>query len=83
MKLSDFDYHLPKEFIAQRPLEERDQSRLMVLDREKQTIEHHQFFELPELLDPDSVFVLNESKVIPARLKFKIGNGNLDYSALT
>ncbi len=78
MKLSDFDYHLPKEFIAQRPLKDRDKSRLMVLDREKQTIEHHQFFELPELLDKDSVLVLNESRVIPARLKFKMGNGNAE-----
>ena len=78
MKLSDFDYHLPKEIIAQRPLKERDQSRLMVLDREKQTIEHHKFFELPELLDPNSVLVLNESKVIPARLRFKMGNANAE-----
>jgi len=78
MKLSDFDYDLPKEFIAQRPLEERDQSKLMVLNRKDQSIEHHQFFELPELLDPNSILVLNESKVIPARLKFKMGNGNAE-----
>lgn len=78
MQLSEFDYNLPKEFIAQRPLEERDQSKLMVLNRENQSIEHHQFFELPELLDANSVLVLNESKVIPARLKFKMGNGNAE-----
>jgi len=78
MNLSDFDYSLPKEFIAQEPLKERDQSKLMVLNREKQTIEHHRFFELPELLDPNSVLVLNESRVIPARLKFKIGEGNAE-----
>jgi S-adenosylmethionine:tRNA ribosyltransferase-isomerase len=78
VKLSDFDYHLPKEMIAQHPLEERDQSKLMVLDRETKTIEHHRFFELPELLDPNSVLVFNESRVIPARLKFKIGNGNAE-----
>jgi len=78
MRLSDFSYDLPKEFIAQRPLKERDQSKLMVLDRETQSIEHHRFFELPELLDPDSVLVLNESKVIPARLKFKMGDGNAE-----
>jgi len=78
LRLPDFDYHLPKEMIAQRPLSERDQSRLMVLDREKKTIEHHQFFELADLLSPDSVLVLNESRVIPARLKFKMGNGNAE-----
>jgi S-adenosylmethionine:tRNA ribosyltransferase-isomerase len=50
----------------------------MVLGRRTQSIEHHRFFELPELLDPNSVLVLNESKVIPARLKFKMGNGNAE-----
>ncbi|MBU1018081.1 tRNA preQ1(34) S-adenosylmethionine ribosyltransferase-isomerase QueA [Patescibacteria group bacterium] len=78
MNLSDFDYHLPKEMIAQRPLKNRDQSKLMVLNRADQTIEHHQFFELPTLLDENSVLVLNESKVIPARLKFEMGNGNAE-----
>lgn len=78
MKLSEFDYSLPKEFIAQKPLEERDQSKLMVLGRDKQSIEHHQFFELPDLLDKNSVLVFNESKVIPARLKFKIGESNAE-----
>lgn len=78
MNLRDFDYHLPKEMIAQRPLEERDQSKLMVLNREDQTIEHHQFFELPELLDENSVLVLNESRVIPARLRFPLGNGKAE-----
>lgn len=78
MNLSKFDYHLPQEMIAQRPLKDRDQSKLIVLNREEQTIEHHQFFELPELLDKDSVLVLNESKVIPARLKFKMGNGHAE-----
>lgn len=78
MNLSDFDYHLPKEMIAQRPLEERDQSKLMVLNRRKGKIEHHQFFELPELLDENTVLVFNESRVIPARIKFKLGNGNAE-----
>ncbi len=76
MRLADFDYHLPKELIAQRPLDVRDESKLMVLDRGAQKIGHHRFFELPELLDADSVLVFNESRVIPARLKFKLGNGN-------
>jgi S-adenosylmethionine:tRNA ribosyltransferase-isomerase len=75
MNLSDFDYHLPKEFIAQIPLDERDKSKLMVLDRKDKTISHHRFFELPELLDKKSVLVFNESRVIPARLKFRFGEG--------
>jgi S-adenosylmethionine:tRNA ribosyltransferase-isomerase len=78
LKLSDFDYQLPKEMIAQRPLAERDQSRLMVLNRADGTIEHHRFFELPELLGEDCVLVFNESRVIPARLKFKLGESNAE-----
>jgi len=78
MNLADFDYHLPKEFIAQKPLEKRDESKLMVLDRETESISHHQFFELPEILDTNSVLVLNESRVIPARIKFKLGNGKAE-----
>lgn len=78
MNLADFDYHLPKELIAQKPLEIRDQSKLMVLDRESQVRTHHQFFELPKLLTPGSVLVMNQSKVIPARLLFKVGNGKAE-----
>ncbi|MBU0705847.1 tRNA preQ1(34) S-adenosylmethionine ribosyltransferase-isomerase QueA [Patescibacteria group bacterium] len=75
MHLADFDYHLPKELIAQKPLAKRDQSKLMVLDRKTGSISHHQFFELPDLLESDSVMVFNESRVIPARFRFKLGNG--------
>ena len=78
LRLSDFDYELPKELIAQKPLDVRDESKLMVLNRENQTIEHHRFFELPKLLDKDSVLVFNQSRVIPARLKFRIGEGNAE-----
>lgn len=78
MDLADFDYHLPKEFIAQKPLEKRDQSKLMVLDRKTESWMHHQFLDLPEILEPNSVLVLNESRVIPARLKFKLGNGKAE-----
>lgn len=78
MNLADFDYHLPKEFIAQRPLKERDQSKLMALDRTNKSWSHHQFFELPELLEPNSVLVFNESRVIPARLRFTLGNGKAE-----
>ena len=78
MNLADFDYHLPKELIAQKPLEKRDQSGLMVLDRKTGSWTHHQFFELPEILEANSVLVFNESRVIPARLKFKLGNGKAE-----
>jgi len=74
MNLADFDYQLPKEYIAQKPLEIRDQSKLMVLSRSEKSRTHHQFFELPKLLTPGSVLVMNQSKVIPARLLFNIGS---------
>ncbi len=75
MKLSDFDFDLPKSFIAQKPLKNRDESKLMVINRGNKSIKHHHFFELPELIDQNSVLVFNQSKVIPARLRFKLGNG--------
>jgi len=68
MHLSDFDYHLPQERIAQTPVEPRDASRMLVLRREIGQIEHRQFRELPEYLHPGDVLVLNETRVIPARL---------------
>ena len=68
MKTSDFDYHLPTELIAQTPAEPRDRSRLMVVHRKDGTIEHRHFFEIVDFLDPGDVLVLNESRVIPARL---------------
>ena len=68
MKSSDFDYHLPPEFIAQTPMEPRDHSRLMVLRRGNGSIEHHRFFEIVDFLQPGDVLVLNDSRVIPARL---------------
>lgn len=64
----DFDFDLPEELIAQEPLAQRDQSRLMVLDRSQETIAHRSFFELPELLHEGDVLVLNDSRVFPARL---------------
>lgn len=69
MRTSDFDYHLPAELIAQTPIEPRDHSRLMVLDRNTGSIEHRRFFEIAEFLSPGDVLVLNESRVIPARLR--------------
>ena len=68
LRTSDFFYDLPEELIAQHPMEQRDQSRLMVLDRENGTIEHRHFFDILEYLKPDDVLVINDSKVIPARL---------------
>ncbi len=68
MKTSDFYYDLPEELIAQTPLEQRDASRLMVLDRNTGKTEHRRFYELPELLCPGDCLVLNDSRVLPARL---------------
>lgn len=68
MKLSQFKFNLPKELIADYPEEDRDNSRLMVLDRKTQTIEHRQFKDLIEYFDEGDVFVLNNTKVFPARL---------------
>lgn len=64
----DFHYHLPEHLIAQEPIEPRDQSGMMVLDREKQKISHHIFHELPDFVPPDTMLVVNDTKVFPARL---------------
>ncbi|HXX32012.1 MAG TPA: tRNA preQ1(34) S-adenosylmethionine ribosyltransferase-isomerase QueA [Myxococcaceae bacterium] len=68
MALADYDYALPPEAIAQFPLPERDASRLLVLDRRTGRVAHRGISELPELLRPGDLLVLNESRVIPARL---------------
>jgi S-adenosylmethionine:tRNA ribosyltransferase-isomerase len=68
MRTSDFDYHLPPELIAQIPLEPRDHSRLMVMDRARKSIDHQHFYQLPELLHRGDILVFNDSRVIPARL---------------
>lgn len=68
MKTSDFDYDLPKELIAQDPLEDRSASRLMVLHRKSGTIEHRVFHDIVEYLRPGDCLVRNNTKVIPARL---------------
>jgi len=69
MKTSDFDYYLPSELIAQTPVEPRDQSRLMVLNRRHGLIEHRRFFEILDYLQAGDVLVFNDSRVIPARLE--------------
>ena len=68
MKTSDFLYDLPEELIAQTPLPQRDASRLLVLDRTSGEIEHRRFHDLPEYLLPGDCLILNDSRVIPARL---------------
>ncbi|HAX03297.1 MAG: tRNA preQ1(34) S-adenosylmethionine ribosyltransferase-isomerase QueA [Tenericutes bacterium GWC2_34_14] len=68
MKVNDFDFELPKELIAQHPSEKRDHSRLMVLNREAETIEHRHFYDILDYLTDEHVLVLNNTKVIPARL---------------
>lgn len=67
-KTKDFDYDLPKELIAQTPLEPRDSSRLMLLDRATGAVEHHHFYDLADFLNPGDCLVLNDSRVLPARL---------------
>jgi len=69
MKTSDFDYNLPPELIAQRPVEPRDHSRLMVLNREGGFMEHRRFSEIANYLRGGDVLVFNDSRVIPARLR--------------
>ena len=68
MKLSHFQFNLPEELLAEFPAENRDESRLMVLNREKRTIEHHQFKDVINYFDEGDVMVLNNTKVFPARL---------------
>ena len=68
MKTSDFYYELPKKLIAQTPIERRDSSRLMVLDKHTGKTEHRHFYNLADYLDPGDCLVLNNSRVIPARL---------------
>ena len=68
MKKSEFYFDLPEELIAQTPLERRDASRLMLLDRVSGEIEHRHFYELPELLREGDCLVMNDSRVLPARL---------------
>ena len=68
MKVSDFDYYLPKELIAQTPIQKRDESRLMVLNRADETITHKVFKDILDYLKPGDCLVRNNTKVIPARL---------------
>ena len=75
MKVSEFNYELPEELIAQTPLEKRDESRLMVLNAKKQTIEHKIFKDIINYLEPGDCLVRNNTKVIPARIYGKKETG--------
>ena len=68
MKTKDFDYALPEELIAQTPIERRDASRLLCLDKATGEFSHHHFYELPDFLKPGDCMILNNSRVLPARL---------------
>ena len=68
MKLEEFDYNLPEELIAQTPIKQRDASRLMVLDKKTGEIEHKHFYDIIDYLNPGDTLVLNDTKVLPARL---------------
>ena len=75
MRLQDFDYHLPPRLIAQEPVDPRDQSRLLVLDRRTRSRAHRRFCNLAEYLEPGDVLVINDTKVRPARLIGKKQSG--------
>ena len=83
MKVSDFKYNLPEELIAQTPIEKRDTSRLMVLNKSKKTIEHKIFRDILDYLEPGDVLVRNNTKVLPARLYGKKETGaNVEFLLL-
>ena len=82
MKTSDFDYFLPEELIAQTPMEPRDHSRLLVYDRDTKEMQHKHFYDIGTYLKAGDVLVLNETKVIPARLYGKKRNSTTDFEFL-
>ncbi len=83
MKVTEFDYELPEELIAQTPIKKRDESRLMVLDRKEKSIEHRKFKDIIKYLRPGDVLVRNNTKVIPARLYGKKETGaNVEFLLL-
>jgi len=68
LKVTDFDFYLPEELIAQHPMEKRDEARLMVMNKENGEIEHHVFKDIIDYLEPGDCIVLNDTRVLPARL---------------
>src|SRR5881392_3823857 len=77
MKLSELDYVLPPDLIAQRPAERRDDSRLLVYDRDSGTVRHRRFSELADELEPDELVVVNDTRVIPARIRIDRPRGEV------
>ena len=68
MLLSEYDYNLPEELIAQMPADKRENSKMMVLNRKDRTICHKHFYDIVDLIEPNSLLVMNNTKVLPARL---------------
>lgn len=68
MNISEYDYELPENLIAQMPADKRENSKMLVLDRQNQTVEHKHFFDITDYIDSNSILVLNNTKVLPARL---------------
>ncbi|MEE0338265.1 tRNA preQ1(34) S-adenosylmethionine ribosyltransferase-isomerase QueA, partial [Acidaminococcus fermentans] len=84
MEVTDFDYDLPQELIAQTPVEPRDSSRLLVMDKKTGELEHRHFFNLPEYLKPGDLLVFNDTRVSPARLHgFKTTGAHVEVFLLT
>ena len=77
MKLSELDYALPHELIAQHPLERRDESRLLVYDRGSRAVRHRLFSELPDEVAPDELVVVNDTRVLPARIRIERPRGEV------
>src|SRR5919201_2109000 len=75
MRTSELDYELPSELIAQRPIERRDHSRLLVYERATGKVRHRRFSELPEELAPGTLTVVNDTRVLPARLRLRRPGG--------
>ncbi|MBD0329854.1 MAG: S-adenosylmethionine:tRNA ribosyltransferase-isomerase, partial [Thermoleophilia bacterium] len=75
MKISELEYELPQELIAQRPAKRRDASRLLVYERRTGDVRHRRFSQLPEELPPATLTVVNDSRVVPARLRLRRASG--------
>ena len=82
MNISEFDFELPEELIAQHAVNLRDHSRLLVLDRTNHTTEHRQFYNITDYLTENDILVINRTKVIPARLFGKKETGSVMESFL-
>lgn len=80
LSVADFDYELPDRLVAQQPMEPRDHSRLLVVHRDSGAIEHHHFYDLPTFLNEGDILVINETRVIPARLfgTKRVGGGRVE-----